>query len=452
MSAKARVLLIDDERFARQLYSDYLVAAGFDVECAESAQSGVALVRAGRYDVVVTDLLLPDGDGIEVLESVKRVDPELEVVVITGFDRVEPAVRALRAGASDYLVKPVTPDALALAVNRCLSMRRVLRENAALKQSLALFEAAQRLSVATDRARIADVLVPALRETTTARSVALAVQGRDGWEIVRAFGVPEEQLAPLGTALQPVLSQTSPGLPSVLEEVVGAETLVVAGLCATVVPIDHEESLLAAAVLFGEGLPGPGALHAASFLARTAAMTLATVQRFANAERLAFLDDLTHLFNARYLQQLLERDTTRDDAAPFGLLFVDLDHFKLVNDAHGHLVGSRLLVEVGRVLKNAVRERDICVRWGGDEFCVVLRGADEPTSMVVAERVRTELAAHRFLAREGHTLHVTASIGVACYPLHAVDAQALVDLADRAMYRGKRTTRNVVYLASELAA
>ena len=120
---------------------------------------------------------------------------------------------------------------------------------------------------------------------------------------------------------------------------------------------------------------------------------------------------------------------------------MDLDHFKAVNDTHGHLVGSRLLVEVGRVLKGCVRERDIVVRYGGDEYVVLLRNTDSGGALKVAERIRRTMENHHFMPREGISLSLTTCVGVASFPEHARDKATLLDMADRAMYRGKRGTR-----------
>ena len=168
-------------------------------------------------------------------------------------------------------------------------------------------------------------------------------------------------------------------------------------------------------------------------------------------EDLVYLDDLTHLFNSRYLQLVLDKEfkalATNDK--PFALAFLDLDYFKSINDTHGHLVGSKLLVEVARVLKNCVRDNDIVCRWGGDEYVLLLRGTDSGGALKVAERIRRSIESHRFLAREGFSLSISTCIGIASYPEHAQDQETLLDLADRAMYRGKKGTRNIIYMAAK---
>jgi diguanylate cyclase (GGDEF)-like protein len=174
-------------------------------------------------------------------------------------------------------------------------------------------------------------------------------------------------------------------------------------------------------------------------------------QRYSAVKDLAFVDDLTRLHNSRYLHLTLDRLTLSagegEVPAPFSLLFLDVDYFKKVNDEHGHPQGSNLLVEVGGVLRNCVREGDVVARYGGDEYTVVLPGTGAEAAGIVAERIRRTVEGHRFLAREGLNLKVTVCVGIATCPDDAVDKDALLKLADEAMYRGKKGERNAVHRA-----
>ena len=124
------VLLVDDERFARTVYADYLRAAGYEVEVADGAESALAQLARRRFDVLLTDVILAGREGrARAARRREAARPGIGVIVITALDKVDPAVRAMRAGASDYLVKPVTPEQLQVAVQRCLSMRELLAEN-----------------------------------------------------------------------------------------------------------------------------------------------------------------------------------------------------------------------------------------------------------------------------------------------------------------------------------
>ena len=130
-------------------------------------------------------------------------------------------------------------------------------------------------------------------------------------------------------------------------------------------------------------------------------------------------------------------------------LAIDLDGFKSVNDSHGHLCGSRALVEAGAVIKGCARETDIVARFGGDEFAVILPDTGSEGAAAVGERVRERICAKVFLAGDGLTIHLTASVGVATLPDVAASAEELMKAADTAMYRVKALGKNGLQIATE---
>lgn len=168
-----------------------------------------------------------------------------------------------------------------------------------------------------------------------------------------------------------------------------------------------------------------------------------------DARNMSYVDELTGLHNQRYLPTVLEHEIERSkrDNAQFSLLFLDIDYFKMVNDGRGHWVGSKLLVELGTLLRGQVRSCDYTFRYGGDEFIILLGSSNAENSKTVAERIRKTVESHSFEI-EGHNLNLTVSIGLAAYPEHAQSASALIQLADQAMYYGKRKSRNIVFVAS----
>jgi diguanylate cyclase (GGDEF)-like protein len=170
----------------------------------------------------------------------------------------------------------------------------------------------------------------------------------------------------------------------------------------------------------------------------------------AELKGLTYTDDLTGLYNQRYLELILDRELSlaKRNNTLFSVLFLDLDHFKAVNDTHGHLIGSRLLFEVGQEIKRALRESDICFRYGGDEFVVILSHTGLEDAVLVAERIRVQIEKKRFLAREEMDIRLTASIGVASVPLHAVTKQQILKAADEALYGVKKAVRNRVIAAT----
>lgn len=438
----ARILLVDDEKVARALYGDFLIAAGHDVVAVSSiSETRVALAR-DRFDAVVTDLLLPEGDGMEVLEYTREMHPGTEVIVITALEKVTPAVRAIKSGAAEYLIKPVAPEALQHAVARALSTRQLLRENQSLRRYVELLEAGQRISTSLEHDKMVHGALTAFGQLTGAAAVVICARGREtDPSLQAALGLDEQSR----TDVLALARKLEPGdQPTALASVPPPFSSGIA------FPATDAGTTFGHAVLLYQGVVPEEAMSSASFLSKHLGLAWRNMGRFAEVEDLAYLDDHTGLFNMRYLELVLEREvkSAQQTSAPFSLLFLDLDRFKSVNDTHGHMMGSKLLVEIGRVLKGCVRDDDVVARYGGDEYAIMLRTTDSGGALKVAERIRRTVEIHSFLIEDGLSVNITTCVGVASYPEHGVEKVDLLDMADRAMYRGKKSTRNVVYVAA----
>jgi diguanylate cyclase (GGDEF)-like protein len=166
-------------------------------------------------------------------------------------------------------------------------------------------------------------------------------------------------------------------------------------------------------------------------------------------QKLSIIDDCTGLYNARHLYKTLETEVYRSSrfGYEFSVLFIDLDHFKSVNDTHGHLIGSKLLTEIGYLIKAQLRLIDFAFRYGGDEFVVLLPQTGKDQALVVARRLRDGLRASSFCQEEGLNLNVRASIGVASYPHDARSAHDVIRQADGMMYLVKNSSRDNIGVA-----
>jgi len=166
---------------------------------------------------------------------------------------------------------------------------------------------------------------------------------------------------------------------------------------------------------------------------------------------LAITDDLTKLFNFRYLEQFLGNEIRRCQryGLKVSLIFMDLDYFKVVNDTHGHLMGSQVLIEVGKILLDSLRNVDIVARYGGDEFVAVLPATDVETAFQITQRIHERFHKYEFLKKEGILMQLTASFGIAGFPQHAKDEKGLIRLADHAMYKAKGMGRDRICMADK---
>jgi len=180
-----------------------------------------------------------------------------------------------------------------------------------------------------------------------------------------------------------------------------------------------------------------------------AAIAIENSRAVEKIQELTITDDCTGLYNARHLYKTLETEVYRSSrfGYEFSVLFIDLDHFKQVNDTHGHLIGSKLLAEIGSLVKAQLRLIDYAFRYGGDEFVVLLPQTGKDQALYVAKRLRDALRASQFCKEEGLNLNVRASIGLATYPHDAKSPHDVIRQADEMMYLVKNTTRDNIGIA-----
>lgn len=179
------------------------------------------------------------------------------------------------------------------------------------------------------------------------------------------------------------------------------------------------------------------------------AIALENALALQKSEALSVTDDLTRLSNSRYMNEVLRRETKRAmrSGRPLSMLFLDLDGFKQVNDNHGHLAGSKALVEAGAVIRACARETDVVARFGGDEFALILPDTGPEGAKAVASRIREKIRANTFLTSDGLSVRLTASIGVATLPDAAQTAEDLLRVADTAMYKVKYEGKDGIHVA-----
>lgn len=302
---KEKILLIDDEPEILDLLTVLLEDEGFEILKANNGSQGISLFKVEEPDLVITDVRMPNKTGLDVLRAVKEDSGGVDVIILTGQSDEATAIDCLRAGAYDYLLKPIEDlDLLITAVNRALQKRRLKQENRQLLKRL---------------------------------------------------------------------------------------------------------------------------------------------------EEMAIRDPLTGLYNMRHFHTILDDEISRSERYEhtFCLLFLDIDHFKQVNDTYGHLYGDYILKELGGIMGSVLRNTTRLFRYGGEEFVIILPETSLQDASQTIDRLMKKVRHHIF-REEDNEVQITISIGVAAYPQHATRKNDLIQHADMALYEAKSGGRNkAVFSKSE---
>jgi len=310
-----RILVSDDDESLRSVLKQVLSIDGYEVTLAASGEEALAAFNKEPYPLIITDIRMGKMSGITLLQEVKRLRPDTQVIIITSNATVDTAITAIQGGAYDYLVKPFEDIALISSVaRRAVEKIRLTEENKSLIEKLKQ---------------------------------------------------KNEEL-------------------------------------------EHVNRIL---------------------------------------KELTIRDGLTGLYNHRYFQENLAMEILRSKryARTFSLVFLDVDFFKRYNDTHGHLHGDAVLVALSKLLIAGLRKTDVAVRYGGEEFVLLLPETSKEYAFTVAGTLREKIAAHPFPGRETQPQEkVTVSMGIAAFPEDGSDGSTLLHHADKALYQAKNGGRNRV--------
>ena len=450
----ARVLVVDDVLVNVRLLEAKLMAEYFDVLSATNAADGIELAETKSPDIILLDVMMPDTDGYEACRLLKG-NPKTQhipIIMVTALDQRADRIRGLEAGADDFLTKPVDDIALFARVKSLVRLKMVtdeLRARYATGAEMGLITGdVEDVIENTDQAHILvvedkplyvekiaetlspsyDVVIEPNPEEALLRSrnqdydlviVSLALQGFDGLRLCSKLRAHEEtrNLPILMLVDEEDLSSVVRGLEMGVNDYLSR-------------PIDRHELI---------------------------ARTKTQIKRKNYSDKLrddfqaglevAITDQLTGLYNRRYLSNHLERLIIKsvENDRPISLLVIDIDHFKVVNDSHGHDVGDEVLKEFARRLSSNVRGIDLACRYGGEEFVVAMPETDEAFAYMVAERLRQDVAEIPFKVKtEEGELNITISIGITNWEGQGDNVDALLKRADQALYKAKRDGRNRV--------
>jgi diguanylate cyclase (GGDEF)-like protein len=459
---KSKILVVDDDRFSRTFCKQILQEEDdLAVVEAESVDDGMEIIHNGGIDLVVSDVVMPEKTGLDLVDLLRLEAPGLKVILITGHGTIESAVKAMKMGALDYIRKPLNPAEFKIVVRRALEQAKLAEENKELRNSLKLYDVSSRISKTIEIEELYQVIFDLMiQETGATRGFLYVVDQEQGESnIILSEGFDADDNNDLDrrlfeeyhNELSGITTPYEPDRPSSVTVRYRSSTDLIQSLL--FIPLRSKNDLVGMVVFFDTeklGAFGEREKKVAAFLCEHASGALENAMLYSQAKILTITDDLTSVFNYRYLNNILDRELVRAQRlnSSMSVLFLDLDSFKKVNDYHGHLLGSKILVELAGLLKSAVRKVDAVARYGGDEYIIVLTDTNSKGAMIVAERIRQMVEEYVFLEGENYNIKLTVSIGVASYPEHGVSKVELLHLADEAMYKGKYGRKNIVYVAT----
>ncbi len=458
---KSNILVVDDDKFARVFCREILEEEQvFEIHEASGVDEAIDRINKGSFDLVISDMVMPEKTGFDLIEWVSNEMPNLKVIVITGHGTVESAVKAMKMGALDYIRKPLNPPEFKIVVHRAIEQIRLAKENEELRNSLKLHTIGSKITRTIEIEELYELVFDLLlQETGATRGFLYLVdqeQGESNVIISEGFDIELNNKidSAVFSAYSDVISSAKgPVVPDQIRPVnVKFRSSVDPMLSIMFVPMRNKTDLVGMVVFFDterDGAFGERDTQVATFLSDHAGAAIENALLYSQAKILTITDDLTNVFNYRYLNNILDRELLRAQRlnTHMSILFLDLDSFKQVNDRHGHLVGSKILIEVAGILKQAIRKVDAVARYGGDEYILVLTDTTSKGAGTVAERIRETIEKYEFMKEEGYNIRLTVSIGIASYPEHASCKIELLHLADEAMYRGKHGRKNIVYTA-----
>lgn len=449
----ARILVVDDISANVKLLEARLLAEYFDVLTAEDGYKALAICESTPLDLILLDIMMPGIDGFEVCERLKA-NPKtahIPVVMVTALDQPSDRVRGLKAGADDFLTKPVNDVQLISRVRSLVRLKALsdeLRIRADTAHSLVMDDMLKRVEGrddtgqvllvdgrASSQERITKALKPVCNVVAMSDPQAAIFEAAENSFDLVIVNANFDDYDPLRLCSQLRSLERTRFLPILLAAEAGAEDMIVRALDLgvndyIVRPIDPNELL---------------------------ARTLTQIKRKRYNDRLrmsvkhtielAVTDALTGLNNRRYLDNHLKILFNRAAARsrPLSICLMDIDRFKSVNDTYGHDAGDDVLREFASRIRSTVRGADLACRYGGEEFVVVMPDTDATASAAVAERLRSIIEKTSFVLKNaGTAIELTASFGLSCSTGDADTPEQLLKQADQALYKAKADGRNRV--------
>jgi two-component system cell cycle response regulator len=447
----ARILIVDDVPANTRLLEAKLTAEYYQVASVRDGLDAIARAVAWQPDLILLDVMMPGMDGFECCRRLKAEAQTLHIPVVMVTALGEPAerIQGLEAGADDFLTKPVEFDTLVARVRSLVRLKRLLDEwrvRGETARALGLAVGAQN---STPRVAGAKALI--VDDWSLGADIVRSALQRDGVASVRAQSIGEALALSAATAFDLIVLSLSMAAEDPLQlasALRAADATHDVPLLLIAEPEQRTRLLRGFDIGANDWLTLPVDENELRLRARNQIRRKFYQDRLRAdlglALEMALIDPLTGLYNQRYLMRHLHTLMDSGQPGPIAVLMIDVDHFKLVNDDHGHGVGDRALQAVAGALRANTRVIDSVARYGGEEFAVVMPATDREQAAQAGERLRAAVEALMFEPQTGRRCFLTVSVGTACTDSGPCTPDSMLQMADRALYDAKRAGRNRV--------
>lgn len=468
--ADCHILIVDDDEIICEMLKDAL-GSTYKVSTCNTGADAYHLLDEQDFDVVVTDLKLPDCTGIDVLNYSKSKDEYTEVIVITGFVSIDSVTLALNLGVYSYLVKPLSIPEFLIQIEKAIALRLFhLKSIMLMKQSdfmspvakdhlhdiTQLYYFVRKLMLSIEVSEIMRITLEDINQRVGSLFAAIGVDLLGFSEI---FAMPQCGVIESDRIRAIFADQLTKLFPLIKKEAFDKELVPIVilkgkqGVCSigedlypVVIPLMVTDRSIGTLTLFFESKEDFN-VDQNQFLYVFTSIVSSIIEHgysVLQARQQAKTDSLTGIANHRLFHETLEREIARTNrkGCTFSLILIDIDNFKKINDTFGHQVGDAVIVDLTRRINNVIRSCDVLARYGGEEFGVILPDTDLHGVEVLASRILNAFKAKPFTYSH-HTLSYSASIGVAVYSgMVPVKKDVLIKAADQALYESKRNGKN----------